>query len=96
MRIAYAAPQKTWCPPLVLLRAPTAKERFCRSTYRCTLWRRLLIIRAGHRNAGKKCAQRRVCPAGRECTFEGVPFIKGEEVEVLQKLHICKFMRNFL
>jgi len=28
-----AVPQKTWCPPLVLLRTPTAKERFCRNTY---------------------------------------------------------------
>ena len=28
MRIAYATPQKTYCPVLVLLRTPTAKERF--------------------------------------------------------------------
>ena len=37
MRIAYeygdAVPQKTRRPPLVLLRTPTAKERFCRNTF---------------------------------------------------------------
>ena len=31
--MSYAAPQKTWCPPLMLLRSPSAKECFCRSTY---------------------------------------------------------------
>ena len=31
--VSYAAPQKTWCPPLMLLRSPSAKECFCRSTY---------------------------------------------------------------
>ena len=25
--------QKPWCPPLILLRPPTAKECFCQSTY---------------------------------------------------------------
>ena len=25
--------QKPWCPPLILLRTPTAKECFCHSTY---------------------------------------------------------------
>jgi len=30
--MAHAAPQKTQCPLLVLLRSQSAKERFCRST----------------------------------------------------------------
>ena len=31
--MAYAALQKPYCPVLMLLRTPTAKECFCQSTY---------------------------------------------------------------
>ena len=31
--MSYGISQKTCCPTLVLLRSPSAKERFCRNTY---------------------------------------------------------------